>query len=134
MPWTTPKTDWTNSDSYNYGDINRVESNTLHMKSLLDSLGYAVPSLVTVTNRTVISYDDLPSVNRLEANLNTLKQSFITPSNWQATITWTPSTAFTHTHANRWEQSLLDLYTLANQSAEGRRFCGTFIAGQEALP
>lgn len=134
MPWTTPKTNWTSNESYNFSDINRVESNTLEVKQVLESFGYTVPTLTAITNRTVTSYDDTTSINRLESNLNKLRVAFITPPNWQETVTWTPSTPFTHLQANRWDQSLLDLYTFANQVGEGRRFCGTFIAGQEALP
>lgn len=134
MPWTTPKTNWISSESYNFSDINRVESNTLEVKQVLESFGYTVPTLTAITNRTITSYDDTTSINRLESNLDKLRQAFITPQSWQSIVTWTQSTPFTHTHANRWEQSLLDLYTLANQVGEGRRFCGTFIAGQEALP
>lgn len=134
MPWATPKTDWTSNDRYNFGDINRVESNTIEVKQVLELFGYTVQSLSTITNRTVTSYDDIASINRLESNLDKLRLAFITPPSWQSTVTWTPSTPFTYLHANRWEQSLLDLYTFANRVGEGRRFCGTFAAGQEALP
>lgn len=134
MSWITPKTDWTSTDRYNFGDINRVESNTNEIRNLLMSADYEMPLLTVIANRTYEDYDTLDSVNRLESNLDTLKSSFVQPLGWQPTITWTPDTKFTYAVANRWEQSLSDLYELANQYIDGRRFCGTFASGQEGLP
>lgn len=128
--WTTPKTDWTINDDYNATDINRVESNTLHVRDYLDSIDYRVPTIVTVTNRTDADYDTVSSVNRIESNIEALRSAFTTPPDWEATITWTYQTPMTHDVANRWERSVQQLYENAQQAYQGFRYCGTFLSGQ----
>lgn len=133
--WTTPKTNWTASDDYNASDLNRVESNTLHLRNYLESIDYPVPTLVTVTTRTEVDYDTVSSINRVESNIDVLRRSFMTPPDWEPTITWTYQTPMTHEVANRLEQSVEQLYGYAQQAHEAFRYCGTFTCGQEgALP
>jgi hypothetical protein len=133
MAWITPKTDWLATDFYNFDDINRVENNTVEVRSYLVSIGYNIPSIVTITNRVGKSYDLVSSINRLEANLDTIKNNFVTPPNWQNSVFWDSGTKFTEIHANRWESNVQLLYTYAQLTFQAYRYSGTFNAGQEVL-
>ncbi len=128
--WQTPKTNWIADDEYNAADINRVESNTLHVRDYLESSDYPVPTITAVTNRAESDYDTVSSINRIETNIEALRLSFTTPPDWQPTITWTYTTPMTADIANRWEQSVASLYALAQQAQAGYRYCGTFLSGQ----
>lgn len=133
MAWQTPKTNWVASESYNYSDINRVENNTLEVHTYLTGIGYALPGITTVTNRTSSSYDLISSINRLENNLDSIKNNFVTPPGWQAKQTWTATTSFDENHANRWENNVSLLYEYAQLTFQSYRYAGTFNAGQEVL-
>lgn len=134
MPWITPKMNWTGTDFYNAGDLNRVENNIAEVRSYLISIGYSIPTITTNTSRINTSYDLVSSINRIESNLNTIRQAFATPAGWQSTISWTAATKMTADHANRWETSAKLLYDAAQATYQGYRYAGTFNAGQEALP
>lgn len=128
MPWVTPKTNWTSAEAYNFTDINRVEANMEYVRSELIAIGYAVPTLTFITNRNILSYDLLSSVNRLEANMEAVK--LFTPSGWLSTITWTADTRFTNYHANRWESNVQLLHDYIPLVEAAFRRCGAVVAGQ----
>lgn len=130
MAWLTPKTDWTDADRYNFEDINRVESNTEHIKNFLSAMYYAFPMMSFVTNRTQASFDYVSSINRLETNLQTIWQAFILSEEWTLFF-WTEDTPFDAETANRWEQELERMYQYAQSVFESIRYCGTFACGQE---
>lgn len=134
MTWSTPKTNWTSAEYFNSADLNRVEQNIDHVRTTLTGYGYSVPSITVNTGRTSSSYDQLSSINRIESNLDTIRTSFVTPIDWQSTITWTETTAFTAVQANRWENSVSTLYDLSLKVPQSFRYAGTISAGQEVLP
>lgn len=128
--WLTPKTDWTNNDHYNADDINRVESNSQHVKEFLESIGYTLPSMTFVTDRTKQSFDYVSNINRLEENFKTIWEAFIYEQGWTLFV-WTENTPFDAETANRWERELERTYTYAQSAFESFRYCGTFNCGQE---
>lgn len=130
----TPKTNWTSADYYNADDLNRVENNTDYLRTALIAIGYTVPSITTNVSRIGSSYDNLTSINRVELNLNTIKNSFITPSTWIDGKTWTETTAFTVDDANRWESNQQALYDLSTVIPQSFRYAGTFASNEEVLP
>lgn len=132
--WITPVTSWTSGSYYNFSDFNRVENNIAYLQEYLVSLGYAVPAVTVITARTNTSYDQVSSINRIESNLNTIRNNFYTPTAWSPTITWTAQTKFTDTIANRWENSALQLYTMAITVPQSYRYSGIGAAGEELLP
>lgn len=131
MGWITPKTNWTTSDYYNVGDLNRVENNIAEVRSYLVLIGYNVPSITTKTNRSTADYDLVSSINRIESNLETIKTAFVTPLDWQPTINWTAQTKLTADIANRWETSALNLYSLAQNTYAAFVYCGNFVTGNQ---
>jgi hypothetical protein len=132
--WLNPKTDWTAADSINATDMNRVESNTEHVRAYLQSIGYPIYNQLHITNRTFESYDTVSSVNRLEQNIEALRLAFTTPEGWNSYLQWTFSRGLTHEDVNRWELSVSQLYDLAQSAFEAFRYCGTFQSGEDSLP
>lgn len=131
MAWTTPKTNWTANDVYNYGDLNRVENNVSEIASFLQAIQYLVPPLTIVKNRDKTSIDFLNSINRVEGNIEQLKNVFVTPPGYQNRKIWAVGIGFGFRDANRLENNLSLLYEWAIKAKENQVFCGTFACGAE---
>jgi len=131
MPWMEPKTDWTSFDYYNYGDLNRIENNTAEVAAFLESIQYQVPELTVVTNRDKKSIDFISSINRVENNIEQLKDAFIAPPGYQGKETWTVKKGFSYKDANRLENNLKLIYEWAHRVKENYRYCGTFYCGED---
>lgn len=131
MPWITPKTDWLSSDFYDFSDLNRVENNIEYASASLVVIGYPMPSMTFIKDRTNKSYDLLSSINRIEANLQTVADNFVEPPGWLPVVLWQPDTKFTEYHANRWESNAKLLYDYSILTEQAWRYCGMFVAGQE---
>lgn len=131
MPWMEPKTDWTSLDYYNYGDLNRIENNTAEVAAFLESIQYQVPELTVVTNRDKKSIDFISSINRVENNIEQLKDAFITPPGYQSKKVWEVGKGFSHQDANRLENNLKLLYKWAHLAKENLKYCGTFYCGED---
>ena len=133
MPWIEPKTDWNSNDEYNFDDLNRVENNTAEVAAFLESIQYKVPPLTVVTNRDKKSIDFISSINRVENNIEQLKDAFITPPGYQGKETWTVKKGFSYKDANRLENNLKLIYEWAHRVKESYRYSGTFNSGQEVI-
>lgn len=131
MSWIEPKTDWTSLDYYNYGDLNRIENNTAEVAAFLESIQYQVPELTVVTNRDKKSIDFISSINRVENNIEQLKDAFIAPPGYQGKKTWTVKKGFSYKDANRLENNLKLIYEWAHRVKENYRYCGTFTCGED---
>lgn len=133
MAWETPKTDWTKQDYYNYGDLNRVESNITELKTLLETY-FSSPSTGTIKtdwdNSDICRYDAL---NRIESNVDAIRDIVGTPgSNWSEPVTdWASLDIFKHTDAIRIELNMLSLYTMIDLIVQAFKKCGTFYCGEE---
>lgn len=131
MPWMEPKTDWTPNDTYNFDDLNRVENNTADVAAFLESIQYKVPPLTVVTNRDKKSIDFISSINRVESNIEALKDAFIIPPGYQGKKTWAVGMGFDYRDANRLERNLQLLYEWAHLAKENLKYCGTFYCGED---
>jgi hypothetical protein len=131
MPWMEPKTDWTPNDTYNADDLNRVENNTAEVAAFLESIQYKVPPLTVVTNRDNKSIDFISSINRVENNIEQLKDAFIAPPGYQGKKTWTVKKGFSYKDANRLENNLKLIYEWAHLAKENFKYCGTFYCGED---
>lgn len=131
--WITPKLDWLITDSMNADDFNRIENNIAKVAAYLNSIQYTIPALTTVTTRDKTYIDYLSGVNRIEQNLEAIRNNFVTPLGYQGSKTWGRGDGFDYTDANRLEsniQALIDLGVLAYQNFI---FCGEFSCGETAL-
>jgi len=131
MSWINPKLDWKETDFYNATDLNRVENNTLEVANYLRSIMYIVPLESTVTNRDMTNIDFLSSINRVERNIDIIKNSFLEPHGWQDKKLWTLGMGFTFQDTNRLENNLDLLYNLAHVAKDNLIYCGTFSFGTE---
>jgi hypothetical protein len=129
----TPKTNWLSTDRYNFVDLNRVENNTHELVTYLASIGYTIASLTYDTGRVITSIDYLTSINRVESNIETIKDGFITPPDWEETKTWTVDLTFNYEDANRLEVSLDQLLNLGVLVYDSFKYCGTFYSGEDGL-
>lgn len=131
MPWQTPKTDWLASDYYNFGDLDRVESNTKYIADTLNSVGYSFAfSYVLARTTAIIEFYD--SLNRVEGNIADIAVGFYTPaSGWETPkIDWESGKPFSYRDARRLERNLYELYLLVRALFGGMRPCGSFSCGE----
>jgi hypothetical protein len=131
MAWITPKTDWTANDYYNADDLNRVENNTAEVAAYLASIHYQVPVITVILDRGNTDIDFISSINRVEGNIETLKNFFIAPPGYQAKKTWAVGIGFDYRDANRLENNLKLLYEWAQLAGMNQIFCGTFMCGED---
>lgn len=131
--WIEPKTDWVEDDLYNAEDLNRVENNTSEVVIFLESIQYDIPDITVNTSRNNASIEFLSSINRVESNLETIKNAFVTPPGWLGTKTWIKTMGFDYQEANRLETNVKLLYELAQLTKDNFRYCGTFYAGEEEV-
>jgi hypothetical protein len=124
--WTTPVTDWDSADYYNFGDLNRVESNTEYVYDQLVFMGYISSALTLVKTRTNTYLEYYDSLNRIENNMLTLKNSSYEPLGWITPITnWVSVTdIFDYTDANRLESNILALKEMMDGIISNILYCG----------
>lgn len=133
MAWINPILNWTKDDTYEAVDLNRVENNTEHMSNLLAQYGYASGITSVINNRDITSYDDIESINRVENNLDKIKNCFYTPEGWQDAKTWIANMKFNYMDAFRYENNLNLLFNLANTLIDNFIYCGTYYVGEEVI-
>lgn len=133
MEWIKPKTDWLPTDAINYADFNRIENNISYTLNYLNQNYFLIPQLTIVTNRTNRSIDFLSSINRIEANLETIKTKLATPIDWQNTKKWEINNKFSFEDANRLEKSIEDLREISLLVVENYSYCGVPICGEGGL-
>lgn len=131
--WVNPKLDWKGTDNYNAADLNRVENNTLEAVNCLSEIMYNVPLESTVTSRDTTSIDFLSSINRVERNIDAIKNYFLSPPGWQDKKIWSLGMGFSYLDANRLENNLNILYAWAQIAKDNIVYCGTFNCGQEMI-
>src|SRR5690606_27317030 len=105
-----PKTNWTALDAMNAEDFNAIETNTATAAWYLRLIQYNIPALSTVTGRTKTFIDLLSSINRIEANLETIRTNFATPPGYPGAKAWGVGTNFDWRDANRLERDVQLLF------------------------
>lgn len=141
MSWITPyqsnvfetKVNWKETDVINFNDFNRIESNMVEVANYLRSITYNIPDLTIKTDRDNKSIDYLSSINRIENNLEILKDNFETPLEWQATKTWLVGIGFTYEDVNRIENNIARLMSIGVITYKNFRNCGTMACGEGGL-
>ena len=133
MAWQIPVTDWEASDYYNYGDLNRVESNIDETVSVINTVYGTAPSIQTsFTTRTNLSIEFADSLNRIENNILTIKNFLYEPNGWiTPKTTWLSNDVFSYVDAIRLEYNILLLYNLITSSEVSFRRSGDFTCGQD---
>jgi len=127
----TPKRDWRETDYYNADDLNRVEANTQYLRDFLNSIDYKVPEQEIKVDRNMVSIDFISSINRIESNIDDIKNNFIAPIGYQGKKDWVIGVKFDFRDANRLENNLYLLYSLAKTAKDNQIFSGTFSCGTD---
>ena len=130
LNWITPVTSWIASNYYNFGDLNRIESNTTYINNALTRMGYSLSLAAQITNRTMSSFDFYDSVNRIENNILLLEAGLgFTPTGWVTPIiNWTYGAPFSYTDANRLEVNLNGMYNNINNINAEVLYAGQSLA------
>jgi len=132
MAWQTPKTDWTANDYFNFADLDRIESNTAHLATLLAVLEIIV-AITTVTGRDISSIDFADDLNRIESNINAVATLF-KPPGWETPKTnWLYGDGPIYQDINRMERNLQIQQKLIQGNIDHIPYSGTFYSG-EARP
>lgn len=132
MAWITPKINFTHEDYYNYSDFNRVENNTRELRDYLNSLGYNIPSLNIIQDRDNRYIDFLSSINRIENNIEIIKNNFIEPP-WYAKKDWIFGIGFSYMDANRIERNLDQLMSYGKKLEKSFIYSGQINCGQGGI-
>lgn len=127
------KINWTSEDYYNFEDLNRVENNTLEIANYLRAIQYTIPLETVKTDRDMTSIDFLNSINRVERNIESIKNNFLTPPNWQDKKIWSLGMGFDFRDANRLENNLKLLYEWSLIAKDNLVYCGTFSCGEDVI-
>lgn len=133
VAWIEPKVNWTSTDYYNYTDLNRVENNTNEVANFLRSIYYDIPSLTTVTNRDYNSIDLVSSINRVESNIQAIKDNFISIVGYEPRKVWGNGQTFGYKEANRLENNLSLMWKWSKVVKNNQIFCGTFTCGEGVI-
>lgn len=124
---------WRYNDYYNAEDLNRVEANTQFVADLLSNMGYNAEIQLLDSGWTMLKFPTNAQINRIESNLESLKNSFYTPPGYGEKKTWPQKTGFSFEDANRYERNLELLYLWAQKVLESYKYCGTFACGEEVI-
>lgn len=127
------KTDWTSDDYYNAEDLNRVEANTQFVAEYLESIGYKAPIKDIRIDRGTTSVDFISSINRIEKNIEVMKDVFIKPPNYEDGKVWEVGKGFGYLDANRYEKNLELMYLWGQNTEKEFKYCGEFYVGEEVI-
>lgn len=128
MAWITPKLDWTSDDFFNYEDLNRIESNSEEVASLIALFG-SPPNIDTVTSRDMKHIEFLSSLQRVDSNIRHLAERY-KPQGWRDDEMNIP---IDYRDVNRWEQNLYLLFLYYRGNADAIPCCGMLYCGEEAV-
>jgi hypothetical protein len=135
MPRFEAVTDWAASDTIGFADFNRIETNVGILADYLTEIQYELPERVDVVGRTQASMEYLSSINRLETNIDGIRQSFVTPVEYPGFKEWSLGMGFTAGDINRLELDLALLYQYAQLVPPSFKYCGELVCGtEEFLP
>jgi hypothetical protein len=123
------KTNWVFTDKINFGDFNRIEDNVIILRNLVIATSYSIPSITSETGRTKTYIEYLSSINRIEGNLQTIRNNSFTPLNYGGTVTWDSGLGFDFSQANRIENNILSLFLGAGNVFDALIYSGQVNAG-----
>ncbi len=123
------KTNWVSTDSINFGDFNRLEDNIIILRNFIIAITYSVPSITSETGRTKTFLEYLSSINRIESNLQTIRNNSFTPSGYGGAVTWSLGLGFDFAQANRLENNVLSLFLAGGNIVDSFVYAGQVNAG-----
>lgn len=134
MAWTTPKTDWVDSDYVNWSDYNRIIGNLKFLTDLVDSL-YAKfdPDTITDTGDEITSYEHIWTAqewNNIESALQGIIDSVKLTLNFGSGETFSTNGPFINsTELNRIESATLNIYERLMNKQKSRVYLPFTLGG-----
>ena len=110
MAWTTPKTDWVSTDTFNITDFNRIKNNLEYLHDESESM-FGQYDIIDMGSdlSSYAGFWDVSKFNAIEQNLATINQHLIS-ADIGITLTFYPNGAFiTFTELNRVERATVTL-------------------------
>jgi hypothetical protein len=123
------KTNWVSTDSINFGDFNRLEDNIIILRNFIIAISYTIPAITSETGRTKTFLEYLSSINRIEGNLQTIRNNSFTPSGYGGAVTWSLGLGFDFAQANRLENNVLSLFLAGGNIFDSFVYAGQANAG-----
>jgi hypothetical protein len=71
--WQAPKTDFTDANTYNVLDLNRVEQNIEFLITVLNQYGYSI-AFTSKTNWAMTDFPTVSHINRIKQNILTIAE------------------------------------------------------------
>lgn len=131
MEWMPSKIDWNKDDKYNFGDLNRVENNTIVIKLLAEILRGDINLEGIELDRNVKSIPFADNLNKIERNIDKLGNVIYKPKGWiDPIMDWVYDQPFNYLDANRLERNLLLLYKYTKGNVDKIPKCGTIKASK----
>ena len=78
-------------------------------------------------------FPTIAEINRVEDNINALKECFYAPAGWENKKTWAKGKKFSWEDALRYEKNLHLLTHMINLIKDATVYAGTFNSGQEVI-
>jgi hypothetical protein len=123
------KTNWTSTDAINFADFNRLEDNIIILRNFIIAISYSIPAITSETGRTKTFLEYLSSINRIESNLQTIRNNSFTPSGYGGAVTWSLGLGFDFAQANRLENNVLSLFLAGGNIFDSFVYAGEVNAG-----
>ena len=123
------KTNWVSTDAINFADFNRLEDNIIILRNFIIAISYSIPAITSETGRTKTFLEYLSSINRIESNLQTIRNNSFTPSGYGGAVTWSLGVGFDFAQANRLENNVLSLFLAGGSVFDSFIFAGQVNAG-----
>lgn len=127
------KLNWVKDDYYNAEDLTRVEANMEYIVNTLIEMGYDINIGELKTEWGIVDIPTLSDFNRIEGNINSVKDGFYTPIGWQDSKVWVEYNRFNYLDAIRYEKNLYLINKLIEVAKEGVKYSGTFHSGQDDI-
>ncbi len=123
------KTNWVSTDAINFADFNRLEDNIIILRNFIIAISYSIPAITSETGRTKTFLEYLSSINRIESNLQTIRNNSFTPSGYGGAVTWSLGLGFDFAQANRLENNVLSLFLAGGNIFDSFVYAGEVNAG-----
>lgn len=123
---------WTSESRYNPEELNRVENNLLETLNEFKFLCENASIGTSIINRTYIDVEFAESLNRIESNIESLKNQFHEVPGWIPLKTnWKALEPFDYVDANRLEINIKILYEFILKAKDSVQFCGVVACGED---
>lgn len=123
---------WTSEGVYNPEELNRVENNLIETLNEFKFLCETASIGTTKVDRTYVDVEFADSLNRIEGNIESLKNQFHEVPGWIPVKTsWKELDPFSYVDANRLETNIKLLYDLIQKAIDSVQFCGVVGCGDD---